>query len=857
MRHIRNTLWLALAVFIAAVLAITGYVLARSHTQAIANSLEISAMHARGFEDFLTESLYFAELLASNGLLQEQVQQEQLQQSLPRIEQTLVAILRRAPLLRSMSLQDEHGRIIASSNRANLGLLVATDTYLPVTTRQADLLRLGQPWAGRDFSDGKPSGAGAPVAADAPNFIPVTWPLRSGQGAMTLLVALNTDYFIDHIAQKIDPTEGTVEVLRYDGTLLMGTSASARTGALQPDLVRRLGLNEAESGKFEGAADSPTLNAFQASSRYPLVVLVHLDRGHALQHWQSDAGALLAITLPALLIISLLASAFAYRQSQFTAQRREVKRLQSINATVFDCSAQAIMITDMEGNIISVNAAFSTITGYSAQEAIGRNPRLLASGLQDQPFYQSMWSAVLQYGIWQGELINRHQNGTLYDANLTLAIARDANGKAQHFIANISDISERKLAKREAIEARAREMAIGYNIQQALLMADVPTELNGAWIATYVAPSQGLHGDFVAISQHTPTRFNVLIGDVMGKGIHAAMIGAGVKNVYYQVLAELMSGGGDMPDAAAIVNALHQRITPKLIEMNCFVTLALYVFDAEAETVSIVNAGHTEGLLARAGGQGVERIAGDNLPIGVLLSERYQQHMLSVGIDDQLVIYSDGISEACNAAGSEFGADGVASWLTQSRDANLPSAAALQLLRLRLANLGDGERGADDKTAIIVRLRPLRRMPRLLRSARRNADYLTLPFHLDALPALRGYIEQASAHWPREDAEALLLAAYETATNAVRHTQPTLGNASLCCRITSTDDTLVIELFYLGAPVNVDEDALPDFSGDSDGGFGLYIMRSLLDIIDYSVPAEGMVCVTLVKRSQMKEPASA
>ena len=124
MWHIRNTLWLALAVFIAAVLAITGYVLARSHTQAIVNSLEISAMHARSFEDFLTESLYFAELLAANGLLQEQVQQEQLQQSLPRIEQTLVAILRRAPLLRSMSLQDEHGRIIASSNRANLGLLV-------------------------------------------------------------------------------------------------------------------------------------------------------------------------------------------------------------------------------------------------------------------------------------------------------------------------------------------------------------------------------------------------------------------------------------------------------------------------------------------------------------------------------------------------------------------------------------------------------------------------------------------------------------------------------------------------------------------------------------------------------------
>ena len=855
MRHICDTLWLTLAVFIAAVLAITGYVLARSYTQAVANSLEISALHARSFEDFLTESLYFTELVAANGMLQEQLQQEQLQQSLPRIEQTLVAMLRRAPLLRSMSLQDEHGRIIASSNRANLGLLVATDSYLPVTNRQTDLLRLGQPWAGRDFSSGRPSGAGAPVAADAPNFIPVTWPLRSGKRTMTLLVALNTDYFIDHIAQKMETVQGTVDVLRYDGTLLMGTSANVRPGAVQPDLTHRLGLNEAESGKFESTVGHPTLSAFQASRLYPFIVLVHLDRGHALQHWQSDAGTLLAITLPALLIISLLALAFRYRQSQFAAQRREVERLQSINATVFDCSAQAIMITDMECNIISVNAAFSTITGYCAQEVIGRNPRLLGSGPQDNTFYQAVWSAVLQQGRWQGELINRHKSGKCYDASLTLAIARDAHGKAQHFIANISDISERKLAKREAIEARTREMATGYDIQRALLMADVPTELNGAWIATYVEPSQGLHGDFVAVSQHTPTRFNVLIGDVMGKGVHAAMIGAGVKNVYYQVLAELLSGGADMPNAAQIVNALHQRITPKLIEMNCFVTLALYVFDAEAKTVSVVNAGHTEGLLARAGGQGVERIAGDNLPIGVLLSERYQQHVLNIGVDDQLAIYSDGISEACDATGSEFGTDGVAHWLAQSRDANLPLAAALQLLRLRLANLGDSERGADDRTAMIVRLRPLRCLPRLLRSARRNADYLTLPFHLDALPTLRGYIEQASTHWPREDAEALLLAAYETATNAVRHTQPTLGNASLCCRITSTYDTLIIELFYLGAPVSLDPDTLPDFSGDSDGGFGLYIMRSLLDNIDYSVPAEGMVCVTLVKHSQVEETA--
>ncbi|MFT5643436.1 MAG: PAS domain S-box-containing protein, partial [Janthinobacterium sp.] len=653
----------------------------------------------------------------------------------------------------------------------------------------------------------------------------------------------------NNIAQKIDPQEGSVSVLRYDGTLLFDTDPDARIGSNQPEIDPDLQRSKVQPGKFERTFGDhrPTLSAFRSSERYPFVVVTHIDRAHALQQWQSAANTQLVIVIPALLVISLLAIGYYLRQSQFAAQQREVERLQSINATVFETSTQAIIITDLNAIIISVNPAFTVITGYSAQEVIGHNPRLLASGLHDSEFYRDMWSALRKDGIWRGDLINQHKDGRHYDARLTLAIARDSDGWPLHFIADIADITERKQAKLEMKAAREREIAIAFNIQQALLMADLPQELNGAWITSYVEPSQGLHGDFVAVSQHTTTRFNVLVGDVMGKGIHAAMIGAGVKNTYYQVLAELMSEAESTPDAAAIVNALHRRITPKLIEMDCFVTLALYVFDANAGTVSVVNAGHTEGLLARAGCHGIERISGDNMPIGVLLSEVYQQHVLNIANDDQLVIYSDGISETCNADGAEFGANGIAAWLGQSSDANLPSAAALQLLRLRLNNFASNKRIVDDKTVLIVRLRPVRRGPRKLASARRNADYLTLPLRLDALPALRSYIEQASAHWPPADAEALLLAVFETASNAIRHTQSPLSDSCLACRITSTPGKLDVAMYYLGPPVEIDADAMPDFSGASDGGFGLFIIRSLVESIDYSVPLEDMVCVRLVK----------
>jgi serine phosphatase RsbU (regulator of sigma subunit) len=275
----------------------------------------------------------------------------------------------------------------------------------------------------------------------------------------------------------------------------------------------------------------------------------------------------------------------------------------------------------------------------------------------------------------------------------------------------LADVTERKIAELAAVDARERELKIGFNIQQALLMADVPSELDGAWISTHVEPSQGLHGDFIAVSRHSSTRFCLLVGDVMGKGIHAAMIGAGIKNAFYQVLAELLAQAIDtriLPDPATIINALHRKVTPQLINMDCFVTLALYVFDAAAGTVAVVNAGHTDGLLLRFGSSSVEPVVGENLPLGVLASEVYVQHVLSVADDDYLVMYSDGISEVCNQDGEEFGSAGIAAWLLGSRQAGLTGELALQQLRQQLAQFRASSRMVDDQTVVMIRLRSVR-----------------------------------------------------------------------------------------------------------------------------------------------------
>ncbi len=451
--RLRHAFLVALLLFIGGMLAITGYTLWRLRVADISSGLEISAAHSLSFEDFLTQSLHVTELAVASAVPPEMDLRDKR-----RIESTFLTILRHSPFLRSMSLLDDDGRIIASSNPANIGIAVPIQDYLPPASTDQQILRIGQAWGGRDFADGRSATAQAPIEADQPGFIAVTRTMTRDRGAATILVALNSDYFIDHFSRTVSAGEGAVEVLRYDGTILVGTDPATRPGIRRDYVMRDLKLAEIESGTFEQSLGDgrQVLTAFRASRLYPFVIVTQVDTGHALREWRTEAATLLAVVIPALLVITLLAIVFYQRQTQLTEQQTESARLRELNATVFDTSADAIIITDIDVRIISVNAAFSRITGYTAAEAIGRNPSLVQSGHQDRNFYARMWHDILNKGAWRGELINRRKDGGLYDALATITAFRDQEGRIQHFIGVSSDISEQKQAA--AALARAHRL---------------------------------------------------------------------------------------------------------------------------------------------------------------------------------------------------------------------------------------------------------------------------------------------------------------------------------------------------------------------------------------------------------------
>ena len=127
--------------------------------------------------------------------------------------------------------------------------------------------------------------------------------------------------------------------------------------------------------------------------------------------------------------------------------RHQMQEKLQLAATVFESTAEGVLITDTRQRINAVNRAFSEITGYGELEALGETPRLLASGLHDSAFYAAMWHQLTAEGHWQGEISNRRKNGEIYPSWLTISAVRNRDKFITHFVAVFADISSLKQAQ--------------------------------------------------------------------------------------------------------------------------------------------------------------------------------------------------------------------------------------------------------------------------------------------------------------------------------------------------------------------------------------------------------------------------
>lgn len=148
---------------------------------------------------------------------------------------------------------------------------------------------------------------------------------------------------------------------------------------------------------------------------------------------------------------------------------REIRRQQQLAATVFETSADGMMVTDAQARIETVNPAFEKLTGYRQDEVIGKNPQMLASGQHPPEFFTAMWECIDTTGHWKGDIWNRRKNGEVYVQRLNISAVVEEDGMVSKHVAVFSDITEEKRQAEDA-EFRATHDALTQLPNRALLM---------------------------------------------------------------------------------------------------------------------------------------------------------------------------------------------------------------------------------------------------------------------------------------------------------------------------------------------------------------------------------------------------
>ncbi len=138
--------------------------------------------------------------------------------------------------------------------------------------------------------------------------------------------------------------------------------------------------------------------------------------------------------------------------------RKQAEEQLTLLSEALESAANGIAITDVRGQILWVNPAFTELTGYDRAEAVGKDPRILKSGKHSADLYRQLWETILQGKPWHGEMVNRRKDGSLYPEEMTITPVRAGGGEITHFVAVKQDITERKRAE-EKLAALAQTLA--------------------------------------------------------------------------------------------------------------------------------------------------------------------------------------------------------------------------------------------------------------------------------------------------------------------------------------------------------------------------------------------------------------
>ena len=338
-----------------------------------------------------------------------------------------------------------------------------------------------------------------------------------------------------------------------------------------------------------------------------------------------------------------------------------------------DAAGEGITISDIslpDNPIVYANGGFERMTGYDADEVVGRNCRFLQGGETDSDTVAVIRRAVTERSECTVELLNYRKNGEPFWNRLSIRPLEDASGEVTHFVGIQSDVTRRRLAEdglrqaksdlevaykevRESIDAAAR-------IQSTLLPSKSP-DIDGLEFSWIFEPCDELAGDALNVIPLTDRFVALYMLDVTGHGLPAALLSVTLSRFLSPLGEEsiLYAATGDEEAASSVAapSRVLERLNHRLpfdTRTSQFCTIFYGILDRQTLEVNYASAGHPPGVIVSASGD-PRVLEATGFPVGIVPEPSYMDRQVQLAPGDRLVLYTDGLKENPNDEDEEFG----------------------------------------------------------------------------------------------------------------------------------------------------------------------------------------------------------
>lgn len=386
------------------------------------------------------------------------------------------------------------------------------------------------------------------------------------------------------------------------------------------------------------------------------------------------------------------------------------------------------------------------------------------------------------------------------------------------------------------------EMLLGARIHEELLLGKVPRDIEGLSIAAATLPSKEVDGDFFDFYHPLPHIVDMVIGDVMGKGIPAALVGTAVKTQLLRFAVPLNHmkycdkntfWQDDLFTPEEVLTRTHAEIAPQLIELEFFVSLFYGRFDLRKKHFCFVDCGSTKPMHFRVQDQSVRFLKGCDFPLGMVRENDYHEFSTPFEDGDLFIFYSDGVTESRSPEGELFGTERLASLVQEHGHKNAEE--LLQIIQENVLSFAQKSRFDDDLTLLVVQIQKDGGFASL---DTMQVSYLN---DLSELNSLRHFVKRVCGNAPG-DAHALQqmleLALDEAFCNIVKHGRLDPESQIIHVRVQYHKDGIWMELSDQGERFDPQDIPEPSFVEERESGYGLFLIRRLTDKLAY-LPKKG------------------